>query len=396
MENIMKELHVNGLHMKEASWMSREIASQPKLWGDTYESVLHKKEEIQSFLQEVYKIKDLQIILTGAGSSAFIGEILQYSFQRNTGAPVKAVPTTDLVTHPGDFFRKGVPVLLISFARSGDSPESLATLELADKLNDTVYHLIITCNAEGELAKAATPAPAKKALVLVLPEGTNDQALAMTSSFTCMLLAGLLISDSRHIGDQVENIKRLIAAGSLLLDKYAAELDVVAALDFKRIVFLGSGPLKGAARESHLKVIELTDGQVNCQYDSFLGFRHGPKAIIDEATLLVYLFSNAPYVYPYETDLVKSINETEHHLYTIGIGQSSAQTRDLNLNLEINLETVGGPMPDDFFSICGVIPAQILGFYKSLALGLAPDTPSKNGGIHRVVQGVTIYPYGGK
>jgi tagatose-6-phosphate ketose/aldose isomerase len=38
-----------------------------------------------------------------------------------------------------------------------------------------------------------------------------------------------------------------------------------------------------------------------------------------------------------------------------------------------------------------VITAQILGVYRSLALGLRPDDPSPSGAISRVVRGVTIH-----
>ncbi|MEO8762721.1 MAG: SIS domain-containing protein [Ginsengibacter sp.] len=376
--------------MKGTSHMAKEISSQPKLWKETYESILDNKDQLSGFLDEIYKISKLQIVLTGAGSSAFIGEILQYSFYKNTGIPIRAIPTTDLVTHPRDFFQGSVPTLLISFARSGDSPESLASFELAEKLNDVIYHLIITCNPEGQLMKLASKS--KNTFIFLLPEGTNDQALAMTSSFTCMTLAGLLISDLKNIRKNEEPVKKLIEFGEIILDKYAEQLNEVADLDFKRIVFLGSGPLKGTAKESHLKVIELTDGQIICQYDSFLGFRHGPKAVIDDSTLLIYLFSNDPYVYKYEVDLVKSINQTENFIFSLGIGQCLSELGDLNINLNIDLCS-GNQVSDDFFSICSILPAQILGFFKSLSLGLTPDSPSKNGGIHRIVQGVTIYPY---
>jgi tagatose-6-phosphate ketose/aldose isomerase len=372
------------------SYMVKEISNQPKVWMETYESVFSKRESISAFLNEVFKIDNLQIILTGAGSSAFIGEILQHAFHRNTGLPVKAIPTTDLVTHPGDFFGKSIPTLMVSFARSGDSPESVASFEMAEKLT-TAYHLVITCNAEGKLATMAT----KKynSFTFLLPEETNDQALAMTSSFTSMTLAGLLISDIKNIRQNQEHVKSLVAFGRNIIDNYAKELDEVADLDFKRIVFLGAGPLKGTAREAHLKVIELTDGNIMCQYDSFLGFRHGPRAIIDQSTLLIYFFSNDPYVYQYEDDLVRSIDETEDYLFSIGVGQSPSALQQLNLNLVIHAGDGANKMPDEFFAICSIIPAQVLGFYKSLAIGLTPDSPSQNGGIHRVVQGVNIYPY---
>ncbi len=377
--------------MTGTSYMVKEISSQPKLWMETFQSIVDKKEQIAAFVNKVCKIDNIQVILTGAGSSAFIGEILQYAFHKNTGVAVKAISTTDLVTHPRNFFEKKSPTLLVSFARSGDSPESVAVFELAENLTDEVYHLVITCSKEGKLAKMA--ANTKNAFVFLLPEETNDQALAMTSSFTSMTLAGLLISDINNIDKNEGNVKKLSAFGELILDKFSKALDQVADLDFKRIVFIGSGPLKGTARESHLKVVELTDGQIACQYDSFLGFRHGPKAIIDKSTLLIYIFSSDPYVYKYEADLVRSINETEEFIYSIGIGQSSNDLNDLQLNLNIPLALDDDKMEDDFFSICSVLPAQILGFYKSQSLGLIPDSPSQNGGIHRIVQGVNIYPY---
>lgn len=379
------------INIKEGGHVAREIAGQPELWSDTYNSVLAKQESLSNFLNDVFKISDLQIILSGAGSSAFIGEILQQSFQINTGISTIVVPTTDLVTHPKGFFKKSSPTLLISFARSGDSPESVATFELAEKFHDVIYHLVITCNREGNLARKAYNS--KNSYVFVLPEKANDQALAMTGSFTSMSLAGLLISDISNISKNEGIKEKLLKYGNSVLKKFTADLKEVAALDFKRVVFLGSGALKGTGKESHLKLLEMTDGQIICQYDSFLGFRHGPRAVIDESTLLVYLFSSDPYVYNYEVDLVKSIDQTERFLFSIGIGQCLNELGKLDINLAIDLCCEGQKIPDDFFSVCAVLPAQIIGFYKSLALGLIPDSPSKNGGINRIVQGVTIYPY---
>jgi tagatose-6-phosphate ketose/aldose isomerase len=382
---------VTDLNIGESSYVFKEINGQPDLWKKTYEALLCQKEQIVVFLTEIFKITNLQIILTGAGSSAFVGEILQQSFYKKTGIPTKAIPTTDLVTHPEGYFQKSVPTLLVSFARSGDSPESIATFRLAERFHQTIYHLIITCNPDGELAKAAKST--ENSLIFLMPGEANDQALAMTGSFTSMVLAGLLIADINNIEQNEEIVKAVTGFGREIIKKYGQELSALAERDFKRVVFLGSGPLKGGARESHLKVLELTDGQIICQYDSFLGFRHGPRAVIDESTLIIYLFSCEPYVYKYEVDLVQSISSNEHFLFNIGIGQCLAQLPNLDFNLTIDLCSGKKKVPDDYFAICSVIPAQILGFYKSLALGLIPDFPSKNGGIARIVQGVTIYPY---
>ena len=41
----------------------------------------------------------MEVILTGAGTSAFIGDVLEGPFQQKTGIRTRAVATTDLVTH---------------------------------------------------------------------------------------------------------------------------------------------------------------------------------------------------------------------------------------------------------------------------------------------------------
>jgi tagatose-6-phosphate ketose/aldose isomerase len=371
--------------------VAKEISGQPGLWERVYKLVYDEKDKLTNFLDDILKINDLQIILSGAGSSAFVGEILQQSFHINTGIPATAIATTDLVTHPEGFFKKSTPTLLISIARSGDSPESVATFELAEKFLDVVYHLVITCNKEGNLAKKGYAR--KNSFVFALPPEANDQALAMTGSFTSMALAGLLISDIKNIANHNDNVNTLIKCGQSVLTTFITRLKEVACIDFKRVVFLGSGTLKGAAKESHLKLLEMTDGQIVCQNDSFLGFRHGPRAAIDRSTLIVYLFSSDPYVFSYEADLVKSINRTENFRFSIGIGQCISTLENLDVNMTIDLCCENKKIPDDFFSICAVLPAQVIGFYKSVSLGLTPDFPSQKGGINRIVQGVTIYPY---
>ncbi|MGN6495425.1 MAG: SIS domain-containing protein [Agriterribacter sp.] len=366
---------------------AKEIAQQPLLWQNTWTIVNEKKQALQSFLNEAYQNESLNVILTGAGTSAFIGNALQGPFQKNTNKNAAAIATTDIISHPAYYFNNKV-VLLISFARSGDSPESVAAVNLANKLCKKVYHLIITCNREGKLALAINN---EQSFIFLLPPESNDQSLVMTSSFTSMLLAGLLISRIGEIENLRSTVDQLSAYAINILNNYSHHLKSVATLNFQRAVFLGSGPLRSAANESELKLQEMTDGKVICKFDSFLGFRHGPKAVIDATTLLVYLFSNDAYAHQYEQDLVKSIASGARGLYSIGISETAEQ--DATVDLMIQLSAEGTSIEEEFLSVCSVLPAQILGFYKSLELGLAPDNPSKNGTITRVVKGVTIYPF---
>lgn len=366
---------------------ANEISGQPSLWIKTWELFLCRQSEIQDFLQKIKAHPDIEIILTGAGTSAFIGDVLQGPFQKNTGMRTRAVATTDLVSHPENYFHTDTPTLLVSFARSGNSPESVASVELANNICKTCYHLIITCNPEGKLALMNN----QNSFVFMMPPEANDQSLAMTGSFTSMLLAGLLISRVGKTELSKNQIDLLVGYANTILDKFAAQLKEVANLDFKRAIFLGSGPLLGTALESHLKLLELTDGKVVCKHDSYLGFRHGPKAIIDDTTLLVYLLSNNPYVQQYEADLVQAVNKGKWGMYSIGI--SEAMPDQINTDLSIILSNGTTGIDEEFLAICSVLPAQILGFYKSIQLGLSPDNPSVNGKISRVVEGVNIYPY---
>ncbi len=365
----------------------KEIYAQPELWKETFSIVMSQREELVSFLKTPLIHENLKVLLVGAGSSAYIGEVLQKSFQENIGRTTDAVASTDLVSHPKDFLKKKQPTLMVSFARSGDSPESLASANLAEKHCNSFFHLIITCNPEGELVKNSNT---KNTHVLLMPEKANDKGLAMTGSFTTMLLAGILVSDLKNLDANLAHVKKMAGYGKKILSVYSDALKKVASLNFNRIVFIGSGLLKGIARESQLKVQELTNGQVVGVYDSFLGLRHGPKAVINESTLVVYLFSGDDFVNKYEYDLVKSINSQKEKLFEIGIGESIGQTNEIDLDLPIEVSQKNA-LPEEYFAVCAVLPGQLISLYKSIDLGLSPDSPSVNKAINRVVQGVTIY-----
>ncbi len=378
-----KELERTGGHHT-----AREIDQQPSLWIDTYKLISRQETALKLFLNEVYSNENLEIILTGAGTSAFIGKILEGPFQKNTGKSTRAIATTDLLSHPQHYFNKKKATLLISFGRSGNSPESEAVINIADSFHSKIYHIIITCCPAGKLA--TTPA-GNNSYLLLLPYEACDLGLAMTGSFSSMLLAGILVSRIHEISMLFPQIKQLATYGERIIKEYTKLLEQVARIDFERAVFLGSGPLQGTARESHLKLQEMSDGKIICKCDSFLGFRHGPKAVINKSTLIVYLFSNDFYVHQYETDLVNDINAGEKGIYQIGISESGI-SKDLKLDLSIVLTEKEEAIDEEFLSVCSVLPTQILSFFKSLQMGLKPDSPSQNGTITRVVQGVNIYP----
>ena len=387
--DIMEFLNLSSefLGSKNAIHTAKEINQQPEMWQKTYGKVEKEKSQLLHFLQKIRKTNDPHVILAGAGTSAFIGETLAGPFQKNWGINCKSVSTTDIITHPDNYFIKTKPTLLISFARSGNSPESLQTSKLARKYCDDLYELNITCNAQGELAKQGNT---ERLFTLLLPEETNDVSLAMTSSYSSMLLAGLLICHIEAIERMEPVIAKVCQLGQYILDNYVDDLKKMAETDFERMVFLGSGPLAGVAHESHLKVQEMSNGKIICKFDSFLGFRHGPKAVVNARTIIVYLFSNQAYPKLYECDLVRSVNETAAGERSIAIGNgfdSNAYRFDLSVSFPDDINE----LPEEFLSVFYILPAQIIAFYTSLHIGLSPDSPSENGAISRVVQGVNIY-----
>jgi tagatose-6-phosphate ketose/aldose isomerase len=205
-----------------------------------------------------------------------------------------------------------------------------------------------------------------------------------------MLLAGLLILNIDHIGEMLPVVKQVQQQGNFILDNCLGFLKELAGTNFERMVYLGSGPLFGVAHESHLKVQELSDGKVICTYDSFLGFRHGPRAVVKDDTVVFYLLSNNCHSRKYELDLIRSVNETAKGHRSVAIGTDFDPT-ELKIDVPILLSADTSLVPEEFLSVFYVMPAQIIGFFKSLSLGLSPDSPSNSGSITRVVQGVTIY-----
>ncbi len=373
------------LKQKCALLTASEIAGQPDLWNDIIKYFYKSLNDIEKFLQTSYSNCN-SIILTGAGTSAFIGLSLTGAFFRNTKIITRAIATTDIVSNPHDFLNENQTPLIISFARSGNSPESCAVIDLADKLCKKCFHFIVTCDENGALAQYNSINPA---YIFVLPEKANDRSLAMTGSYSGMLLTGLLIAYIHHKQKIKSQIELLIQAAENIFSYHLPILKKIAEKNFKRAVFLGSGNLFGTATESALKLQELTDGQIICKEDTYLGIRHGPKAVIDETTLVIYFFSSDDYIKRYEKDLVNAMKNGNNAMFKLGINQHYEIIDDLDA--QINFSTNDFNIDEDFFPVCAVLAGQLLGFYKSLQLGLKPDAPSVNGSISRVVQGVSIY-----
>ena len=363
----------------------REIRQQPRVWRKAYDIIRARKTEIQDFLN-VNLDKDFTIVLTGAGTSAYIGDALEPALSR-VNRSVRAIATTDIITDPGLYFDKNSKVLLVSFARSGNSPESVGAVKAVERTAGKVAHVFITCNENGELAKMK----GSHILTILLPPETNDVSLAMTSSYSTMLIVCSMIARIDSIEEDKESIDLLADKVEAAMDRYESKIQEIADRAFTRAIFLGSGPLKGVAEESRLKLQELTDGAVMCAFDSFLGFRHGPKALVNPNSMLVYLLSNKPDIQRYELDLIRQIKSNNNVKASVIVCQQKPAALEedcYDLCVEIGLPN---SVADYYACVSYIFVGQLLGFFKSIATGLSPDSPSVSGNISRVVEGVTLY-----
>jgi tagatose-6-phosphate ketose/aldose isomerase len=359
-------------------WTRREIFQQAETLCATQALLAASRGEIEAFLAPLLAKPDLRIMLAGAGTSAFIGECLAATLTRATGRRVEAVATTDIVSAPYLYLEAETPTLVVSFGRSGNSPESIAAVELIDARVAGAHHLIITCNAEGALAKRR----GDDARVVVLPEATHDRGFAMTSSFSAMMYSALAIfTGIDSFGDRIDGIAQ--AVEQVLADT-ESRMATLAARGFSRVVYLGSGAFKGLAREAALKLLELTDGALVTAYDSTLGFRHGPKTIVNGDTLVLVFVSNDPLTRAYDLDLIAELRADKVAGAVLAVSAQSMAGETLVVR---GLDKAA----DCDLLFPYIIPAQLFALHASLERGLTPDTPNKTGTVNRVVQGVRIH-----
>jgi tagatose-6-phosphate ketose/aldose isomerase len=241
----------------------------------------------------------------------------------------------------------------------------------------------MTCNEQGSLARAWSGH--EKVHVITLPAETHDQSLVMTSSFTNLLLAARFIGMLESPDEYRKLCERLSQiAGGLIRSNFDV-LAKIAAADFRRAVFLGSGSRFAASREAALKMLELTSGRVTTLCETYLGFRHGPMSYVKDDTLIVCDLSCDSTTRAYELDLLRELDRKKLGLSKVIVGENvpDSAVREGDEVIECRGLTELG---DEETPAVYVIVAQLLAFFRCLEEGLQPDSPSEGGIINRVVE----------
>jgi tagatose-6-phosphate ketose/aldose isomerase len=371
----------------------REIWQQPDTWKTTYQICVDHRDELNDVLRRAGigrgSTASPTVYLVGAGTSDYVGRALGPLLRDRWNTDVWAVPSTTLLTEMEDFHRPGREYFWISFSRSGESPEGVALLERALGRHREIRHLVITCNPQGKMAQLCARYP-DRAVALVLDDAVNDRGLAMTSSFTNMLLAGQCAGHLDNLEQFGDVVSKLSECGEAFLPAAAEAAAEATTLGCTRACFVGSSVLRGVADECALKVVELSAGKVTTLAETPLGLRHGPMSSVDGQCLFVAFLSSQPRRRGYELDLLREIDRKRlgraRIVVTTGDGSDAAELADYRLSLPCNAD-----LPDNYRPVLDVMLGQLLGLFASLRCGLKPDQPSPNGAITRVVQPIKLY-----
>ncbi|MDT2662863.1 SIS domain-containing protein [Enterococcus hulanensis] len=372
---------------------TREIRQQPELWEETIEGYQTLQTELAEFLAEVRKQaqgKRTRVVFTGAGTSQYVGDTVVPYLRKHGNIQefsFESIGTTDIVAEPQEYLIKEEPTLLVSFARSGNSPESLAAVEIANHVVDTIHHLSITCAAEGQLAQISKSDA--NSFLFLMPARSNDDGFAMTGSFSCMTLGALLTFDQTALAEKQKYVATLSSLGKEVLAR-ENEIEKIVELDFERIVYVGSGSLSGLTREAQLKILELTAGKIATVFDSSMGFRHGPKSFINEKTIMFGFVNNDPYTRDYDLDVLEEVRGDEIASGVFAITQPGERNFSGD---KFEFAADAQLLPDGYLALAYVMVAQTVALLTSIKVANKPDTPSPTGTVNRVVKGVTIHEY---
>jgi len=361
----------------------REILQQPATLFDTCERTLARASDLEQSLRDVRSI-----VLTGSGSSEYAGGCVTLALQQELGIIAQSVSSGSILTHGTRALPPLRPTLLVSLARSGDSPESVGAVQLLLEADPQIRHLAVTCNAAGQLATRFRDEP--RVQLLTLDDRTNDRSLVMTSSFSSLVIAarvlGLLSAPDRYraLCRQLSNIFQSV------LDRYLDALASAIDRHFDRAVFLGSGANVAAAKEAALKMLEMTAGRVGTLAESYLGLRHGPMSYLNGHTLVVCFLSSEPSVRLYEIDLIRELNRKSIVGAKVIVGEDIPA--ELLRLQDVAVESAGmNSVGYEDGCLVHVLVGQLLAFFRCRKEGFRPDSPSESGVISRVVESFPLH-----
>ncbi|KXA90747.1 hypothetical protein AKJ57_03865 [candidate division MSBL1 archaeon SCGC-AAA259A05] len=349
--------------MRKGELTRKEIEQQPSVWSSALVETGEKKERVKHL-----PIEPEEVIFYGSGSSHYSALSASMVYQELTGVRSRGTPPSEIFLFPRPF-TVTEEILVFPISRSGTTTETIeATTEFVN--NHDAYSIGFTCHPDSDLAETVD--------FCISIEDAREESVVQTKSFTSMLIA--LQRTASTMGENekfFKNLEKLPAKAKKVIRKsYDTVGKMVDEDDFHHFVFLGGGPLYGIAMESMLKmeemVLEHTEGYHPLEY------RHGPKSMIDDETLITLYASDSGV--EYEEDLLRELKNLGATLFVVSENGRMRGMSDYSLELESGL--------DEFARapLC-VIPAQVMGLEFALNEGVNPDSPRHLQGVIKLGKG---------
>jgi len=331
-----------------------EILSQPLCWN-TCLSELRDSRTLSRIAEEHGGKRNW--LFVGCGSSFYVALSAASTLTALTGMPARAVPASEILLFP-QLTLVGEDCIPVLISRSGRTSEVLKVAEALRERN--IATLGISCAPNQTLEKLVSSA-------IVLP-AADEQSTVMTRSFTSMLMAlQALAATIRKQEDFLEAQRALNPCAERLIDELPNRVEeFVSQRAFADYVCLGQGALYGIACESALKLTEMS---VSCgQSFHTLEFRHGPKSIVSQQTLIMFLLSESGY--KAELEVLEEIKELGGVTFVVTNRADDRARRAADFMVELGAD---GP---ELARLPLYLPAQqLLGLYTGIKKGLDPDRP---------------------
>jgi glucosamine--fructose-6-phosphate aminotransferase (isomerizing) len=331
--------------MKIGQHTYNEIMSQPEAWERTLEH-LHT---LQSNLARVDSSNFEDILFTGCGSTYYLS-VAAATLAREAGIEARALPASELWLYPKSSYANK-KTLLVAVSRSGETTETIKAVQ-AFKENNRGTVLTLVCYPQSALAKLGD--------VNVILEAGQEQSIAQTRAFSTLYLATVflvMLWSKRHA--ELNELSKLPEACKHLLNNYHTLAERYGKnLSLERFYFLGSGARYGLASELSLKMKEMTLS--HSEPFHFMEFRHGPKSMANENTLMIGLVSEVNNVS--EQAVLADIKKQGAHILSLGESKT-----DISLSSTV---------PELIRNALYLPVVQLMAYERSIAKGLNPDKPN--------------------
>lgn len=326
-----------------------EITTQTEAWADA----LRFFESVSADLQRAWAaLSPRQVLFIGCGSTYYLSQAAAALFQGLTGVPARACPASELLLFTSQVVADPGHTLLIAISRSGTTTETLAAMDRFRQLHGLAVWGI-TCYA-------GTPIAQETELALIA-EAAQEQSIAQTRSFTSMLVLAQALA-ACAAGVDTSCLLELPRMGQRLLEEGAPLAEELGQrVDWGQFVFLGSGPQYGVANEAMLKVKEMSLSHSEAFH--FLEYRHGPKSMADERTLVVGLLSRE--AHEYEQQVLREVGELGARVLALSPGGGGFGS----------MICLPSELPSWALPVLYLPPLQLLAYHRAISKGLDPDRP---------------------